>query len=228
MRCQIVGIVVVVALLGTVAGCMDSAVGSAAPQGPTRSPSVPPAASTARGYLAEPRSFTIMPSSMAQVTARRMYLDQAEETAMLPLVGGEVTVQARAGGMLALTAMTLELGDIKLSSTSVPPTGLTLMAVKLSLKSQADASAEWSADDDAANASARTDLLLDWSIEAQQGSVEPLATQRISNVPLDLAVVEASGGRLTLSLHGGRDGVFWQWSGLMELADLKLDLEAAN
>jgi hypothetical protein len=209
---------------------MDSAIGQGpATPGQTNSPPVvQPASNTTRGYLAQPRTFRIMPSSMAQVTARRAYLDELIETAMLPLQGGDVTVLAQPDGTLAITGMTLELGDITLSAATVPPDGLNLMGVKLSLKTTTAAAADWSSDDDTANATARTDFLLDWSVEATTGSIEPLATQRITGVPIELALVEGHDGKLSLSLHGARDGVFWQWSGLLELADLKLDLDAVN
>jgi hypothetical protein len=226
MRVQFTEIVGFVWLVGGIAGCTDSPV----PQGPVppgqTTPTPAPSDGSARGYLSEPRTFAITPSSSAQVTAHRTYLSEMEETATLPLLGGDVTVQARSDGMLAITAMTLDLGNISLSATTVPPDGLNLMGVTLSLKARADAVADWTADGTAASATGRTDLLLDWSLEAAAGAVEPLATQRIADVPLDISVVGGANGRLTLTVHATRDGVFWQWSGLLELSDLKLDLDA--
>jgi hypothetical protein len=231
MRIQAIEIIGFVSLVAVGGGCTESATGQGPqPPGQTNPPppvQVEPTADTTRAYLAKPRTFHVMPTSMAQVTAKRVYLDQLEETAMLPLVGGDVTVAAQTDGTLALMSMSLDLGNVTLSAASVPPDGLNLTDVRLSLKSAAAAAADWTADGQSANASGTTDFLLDWSIEAEAGSIEPLATQRITGVPLELAVVEDH-GRLSLSVHANRDGVFWQWSGLLELADLKLDLDAAN
>jgi hypothetical protein len=229
MRVQAFGIVGFVSLLGSGLGCSDPATAPGpVPPGQTNPPPAQTPAANARAALAKPCSFAIMPSSRAQVTAVRDYLGTLADTATLPLLGGEVTVAARADGTLAVTEMTLDLGNITLAPTTLPPDGLSLMGVKLSLRSEIDATADWRSDDDAANASVMTDLLLDWSVEAPGGSIQPLATQRISGVPLDLALVADATGRLTLSVHATRDGVFWTWSGLLELSDLQFDLDALD
>ncbi len=168
-------------------------------------PPPPPAVLTTKAFLAEPRTFSVGSSSTAQVTAS----DGASgDTATLALSGGTITLQADEDGNLAILAIDVSVGDIHLPVSATLPDGLDLMAVKLSLPAIADVAADWSGDASAMNAQAQTDLALDWDL------------------PFDLAVTPAAGGRPSVDFHASRDGVFWSFSTLFSLSDLKLDLEA--
>jgi len=148
------------------------------------------------------------------------------DTATLALTGGTITLQADSDGNLAILAIDVNVGDVHLPVSATLPDGLDLMAVKLSLPAIADVTADWSGDASAMNAQAKTDLALDWDLRSKSGTVVPLATQRITNVPFDLAVTPAAGGKPSVDFHATRDGVFWTFSTLFSLSDLKLDLEA--
>jgi hypothetical protein len=182
----------------------------------------PPAATT-RAYLAQPRTFNVAASSTVSVTAAG---GGSDNSASLALTGGTITLQANEDGMIAIVSLDVHVGDINLPVSASLPDGLDLMGVQLSLASEADVKADWSGDASAMNAQAQTDLFLDWELRAKQGQVVPLATQRITNVPFDLAVTPTKTGAPSLDFHANRDGVFFNWSDLLSLADLKLDLEA--
>jgi hypothetical protein len=200
-------------------GCADREV----PAPPVSiAPPPPPAVLTTKAFLAEPRTFSVGSSSTAQVTAS----DGASgDTATLALSGGTITLQADEDGNLAILAIDVSVGDVHLPVSATLPDGLDLMAVKLSLPAIADVAADWSGDASAMNAQAKTDLALDWDLRSKSGTVVPLATQRITNVPFDLAVTPAPGGKPSVDFHASRDGVFWTFSTLFSLSDLKLDLE---
>jgi hypothetical protein len=55
-----------------------------------------------------------------------------------------------------------------------------------------------------------------------------MATQHIRDVPFSLEVVTAKDGTLHAALHASREGIFFTWTGLFELADLTIDLEAVE
>src|SRR5262249_4698659 len=186
-------------------------------------PATPPAAVTTKAYLAEPRTFVVASSSSAQVTASGA---GSGDTATLALTGGTITLQADEDGNLAILALDVDVSDIQLPVSATLPDGLDLMGIKLSLPAVADVAADWSGDASAMNARATTDLSLDWELRSKSGTVVPLATQRITNVPFDLAVTPGAGGKLSVDFHAARDGVFWSFSTLLSLSDLKLDLEA--
>jgi hypothetical protein len=169
----------------------------------------------------------VAPSSTAEVTAQRPYVDGAEDTAVLTIHDGLVTVEAEDSGSLVVTQLELDLGQIHLTATQVPPNGLDLMDVKLTLRQAAGAQADWAADGDTASATGMSDLLLDWSLEGTGGVIVPLSTLRITNVPLDITVAEDRAGRLSLSLHAAHDGLFWDWP-LIKLSNLRVDLQAAD
>lgn len=209
--------------LGCFAACVESATG---PEMASPSPLTPSSLdpTTARAYLTRPYTFRVAHTSTAEVTAKRLYLAAAEETTTLPMVGGEVTVQAQPGGHLVLTAMRLDLGDIRLAPESVPPNGLELKAVSLRLRAQTSADIEW-ASDDTANASTETDLVLDWSLVGVAGTAVPLASQAITHVPFEITIDTRPGGALWLNVHAERGGIFWEWLGL-QLSDLRINLEA--
>ncbi len=218
------------AFLSGSVGCGDSAPGRpATPNGPTNPDPSTTAASGMRAELAVPHVFSIVvPASMAQVTARRDNPEVDEETTMLPLAGGGLTIAARPDGALALTAMTLDLGTVTLLPSSLPPSGPTLVGVKLSLRAQADAATDWRADGKVAKATVTADLLLDSSLEASSGAAVPLATQRIAGVPINLILAEDKDGRMALTANADKDGMFWQWSAQLELSDLTIALLAAD
>lgn len=186
-------------------------------------PPPPPAQLTTRAYLAEPRTFNVASSSTAHVTASGA---GSGDTAALPLTGGTITLQADEDGTLAILALDVDVGDIDLPVSATLPDGLDLMGVKLSLPAVADVTADWSGDASTMNAQAKTDLALDWELRSKSGTVVPLATQRITNVPFDLAVTPGASGKLSVDFHASRDGVFWSFSTLFSLSDLQLDLEA--
>ncbi len=185
----------------------------------------PPDSSSTRAQLQRPRTFAVQPGGTAAVTAHRAWGGDIVESASLPVLGGTLEVQALPDGRIEVVAMALQFGDIHLSSTSVPPDGLDLTQVSVSLDGLV-ADARWTGDASAA-ASARSELLLDWSLRAD-GSVLPMATQHIDDVPLTIEIAPAAGGGLTVALHATRSGVFWEWTGLLDLSDLRLDVQAAE
>lgn len=219
----ILAVVAVSALSGCILTDWDGHGGSQPPE----TTLAPPAPSTTRAYLGSPRKLRIMSGGHAGVTGRRTVGDDVEEKAELPIAGGELTMHARPDGQLVVDGLTLSLGDFHLSARSVPPDGLDLTGVTVSLRNEAPSDVRWTQDGSAAEATGDVRMLLDWSMRGIDGAILPLATQRIEAVPIDLNIITQRNGKLAVLMHADRDGVFWAWTGF-ELADLRLDVEAAE
>lgn len=182
---------------------------------------------TVRAALARPRTLAVRAGSVAEVTAHRLLGDDLVETATLAIHGGELTARALADGRLAVDSLRLVVGDVHLSPQTLPPSGLDLTEITVHARPVVVA-ARWPGGGGAGavTASAEIELLLDWSL-AKPGQLLPMATQHIA-VPLVVEISRAAGGKLAAALRGARDGVFFTWSGLLELGDLRLDVVAGE
>ena len=153
----------------------------------------------------------------------------------LPLTWGRTRVLATDKGGLRLDNLDVLLGDVSISAETLPPHGLELKNVRVSLAraerggaEQIPAAAiEWSTSGDAGFATLTVDLALDWSFVTSSGEVAALTTQRLDKVKLDVTVWSDPDGRLHAILTGRLDGIFWEWlSGRVQMRDLVIDLKS--
>lgn len=227
MRAITFGHVLVLSMSTLVGGCVIDSSDGTAPN-PDDMGLVPqPDDSTTRGHLSHVRKLTVQPGGIANITATRLWGEDYVVDAAIPFIGGEVSVQAQKDGRLTVVGAELRVGNVQLSKESVPPNGLLLTDVVLRLP-YVTSDAKWTADGSAALVETRTELTLDWSLESNPGEVHPMATQYIREVPVSLDVVAGKDGVLHLVLHATRDGIFFTWTGLFELSDLVLDIEAVE
>jgi hypothetical protein len=230
MRSIQTGTVVAGVISARLSGCVIDSGGGTPPVVPSPEPTglVPsPEDSSTRGLLARPRTLSVLPGGRAHLTATRLWGDDYVVESEIPFLGGEIAVQAQPDGRITVVAAELMVGDVHLSALSVPPAGLELTGVVIRLP-YITADAKWTEDGSGAAASARTELLLDWALLSRPGEIHPMATQHIRDVPFSLEVVTAKDGTLHAALHASREGIFFTWTGLFELADLTIDLEAVE
>jgi hypothetical protein len=232
MYVKTLGTIAILALGSLTTGCVldgfDDAGSPAPPPGPSFAPPQQGNPATIRGYLVTPRVFTVSEGGSAHLTARRLLGPDLEESDTLPILDGKLTVHVRPDGRLVVDALSLSLGDIQLSEQSVPPHGITLRDVKVGLQNEAPPECLWASDESSAAARGSVRLLLDWSLVGADGEIIPLAQQRIDGVPMELEIVRDAQGKLVAVLSAAREGVFLRWTGYMELADLRLELEATQ
>ncbi len=175
-----------------------------------------PAPTQTRDRLATPQSLALVPAACFLEVNRRA----------LPLTGGSIDVEASLTGQIQLDAADIRLGDVVVPATADVPEDLHFTDVRLSLPKPVSAKTEWSAAGDAGFTRVVTDVELHWSLVAEDGTVLPLAPQKIAKVPLVVDVFDASDGRLTAVVHGEIDGTFYQWVGILSMSDLTVDLRA--
>jgi hypothetical protein len=145
----------------------------------------------------------------------------------LPLLAGELEISA-VGGTIEIDALRIDLDDMIVLGEDPHLDGLGLRDVHVTLAEPVAAVVEWSLEGDAGFASLQVDLLLDWTLVTPSGATLELATQRLTAVDVELDVYAAADGRLVAALHGGKQGVVWEWAGLVELRDLSFDLRATR
>jgi hypothetical protein len=229
MRSTTVGQVLGFSLSALLGGCvlsMDSGTPPVEPDDRGGQGVVPdPGDTSTRGQLSRARTLTVQPGGQATLTATRLWGDDYVVDATVPFLGGEIAVQAQPDGRLTVVSAELQVGDVEMSPLSVPPDGLELTQVTLRVP-YVTADAKWTADGSAASAQVMTELVLDWSLVSGPGEIHPMATQHIRDVPLSLDVVADAGGRLHAVVSAQREGIFFTWTGLFELSDLELSVDA--
>lgn len=147
--------------------------------------------------------------------------------AMAPSVMTGAIVVRASDDRLLLEELVLELGDLDVvkrigSTTQV----LHLTGLRLRLGTRADAAAIWAAPTQVSGV-ATADLLLDWSLRANDGQVFPLATQRVADAVLDLQLAAREHGEVIAAVTSTSPGLLWEL-GDITVSDLSLSLVTAE
>jgi hypothetical protein len=143
----------------------------------------------------------------------------------LTLPIGDLSLRLRTGERAQLEQLDVPLGDVSVSADTLPPNGLQLRDLRLSLAQPVRAEVVH-AQPDALELKAMAPLELAWSLVLADGSLYPLGRVRTEPLALDLAVVRSADGiHTTLSAHC--PGTCWSLDGIANLRDGDLYLEAA-
>lgn len=182
-------------------------------------------ASDLEATLRAPRTFSVkLPESLVHAVA--VALREGTETAVdFEIVAGEIELMAHDGG-LGLTALAIDLADVTIPETVLPPSGLVLTDMRVDLEAPASAEAEWTTDGRRADATIPVDLVVEWAM-LRDGRSFPLADVRVAGLPISIGVTR-DGEQLDLSLAADRTGAFWSWAETFELRDLELQLAGAR
>ena len=147
--------------------------------------------------------------------------------AMAPSVTTGAVIARASDDRLLLEELVLELGDLDVvkrigSTTQV----LHLTGLRLRLGTRADADAIWT-EPTQVRGVATADLLLDWSLRANDGQVFPLATQRVPDAVLDLHLAVLEHGAVIASVTSTSSGLLWEL-GDITVSDLSLSFVTAE
>ena len=181
-------------------------------------------ASDLEDTLRAPRMFSVDPESIIHAVAVALRQD-SESAVDFEIVTGEIELMAR-DGALGITHIHVELADVTIPATVLPPNGLVLTDMSIDLGSAASAEAEWTTDGRRVDATIDVDLTVEWAM-LRDGESYPLADVRVIDLPIAVAVTR-DGDRLDLSLAADRSGPFWSWAETFELRDLQLELAGAR
>jgi len=130
----------------------------------------------------------------------------------------------RTGDRPALEQLSLPLGDIQVPSQVLPPTGLSLRDLRLSVEQPVAASVIHE-QHDALELTARAPLRLDWSLVLEDGTVYALGPARTTPVELDIQLSRQA-ERTIATVSARCQGTCWSLDGIASLSDGRVDLIA--
>lgn len=142
----------------------------------------------------------------------------------LAVLGGYFDLRATRDGWLVVQNLEVDISDAYLTPEMVPPSGLLLTAVKISLPTPLVLSPT----DQGSRIAvvARLDITAEWALALPSGRIHPLLPVDLESIPFSLEVERTRSGALKARLVAFQQGPFWNWSGF-QLADMTLDLSAA-
>ncbi|MBW2529241.1 MAG: hypothetical protein JRI23_34010 [Deltaproteobacteria bacterium] len=153
------------------------------------------------------------------------WIDDGEVVRELPVRTGFAYLATDDRGRLSLEQLDLELEDLVAGEGLIPPAGIHLTDLHVSLAREVATEAEW-ADHDA-SAEGSLDLSWEWSMQTEN-RVMPLGEQRIRDLPFDVHVAYAEADRLDLVLDVAREGIAWDLPGVIEVRNLEMHLEGVS
>lgn len=187
---------------------------------PAESARPPPAAApTPRGLRINPAS------SGVALTIGRTLPPLAEVEHSLAAIAGDVVFDATRYGIPVPAALTIEVADVELDAETLPPRGLHLTRLSVSLEHLELIEGQWNATGDRAHFEARATLTLDWSLDTGGASPTRLRPVPLRDVRIGGDVLVGPDGPEAAAVYGVLDGVFWQWGRMIEFADLGLSVQ---
>lgn len=185
---------------------------------------VPPApeATPTLARLAEGQDFELdAEASAVSFTARLAVRDGDGVAVSLDLLGGRFHARAAGRDAIVVDALAIDLADVVVTDERLPPGGVRLTGMTVSLVGPAVAAAEWTADDEQATAAGPADFALDWALVDATGRVLPLPSQRVPGIAMTFGI-DADAAHLAASA----DLLEWPAGGLIEVTALHLELSA--
>lgn len=195
------------------------------PDTPEAEPEPAPSLSEA---LRAPAAFAVMAdaeTTAVTLTAGHMP-SGASKVVEMPVLGGYIDVHATAGGLLVIDHLAVDLADLEVPAAFAPPDGMVLTGIRAHLAGPHGMEAVWSEDGDAAFAEVAVDIVVDWAIRTDNGEVVPLSPLSLADVAVRVAIARQPDGALEVHVSGLEGGAFWSWAGVLELADLSLEISA--
>ena len=143
------------------------------------------------------------------------------------VTGGRAVLRATPDGVVIVEDL-----DVRLADVTVPcanggrPVHLTDLALRLG--TQVDADGNWSADGMSVAGDGTGDLLLDWSWVLDDGTIYPLATEKLSRAPFSLHIAQDDAGQLTAAVWMKQDGDLRTIADQVTLSNLSMAVVAVR
>lgn len=124
-----------------------------------------------------------------------------------------------------LVELVMPLSDVDVPASALPPSGLKLRNLKLTLVEPAHLDVVH-AQADALEVRVTTPLRLDWSWQLDDGKIYPLGPAETRPLAFDIAVVHDGQGGAIATVNAQCDGACWSIDGVASLDDGTLYAEA--
>ena len=186
------------------------------------------AASALRANLVRRAFLDLGTDSRVGVTARSSTDGSPMPEVQPTVTGGRAVLRATDDGFVIVEDL-----DVKLADVTVPPCApggqpIHLTDLALRLGTQVDADGNWSADGMSVTGDGNGDLLLDWSWVLADGTIYPLATQKLSHAPFSLSVRQDDAGQLDAAVWMKQDGDLRTIADQVTLSDLSMAVVAVR
>ncbi len=167
--------------------------------------------------------------SLIQVEAGRAGAGQVGASSLheieLAVLGGYIDVRAIDDEVVAIRDLVIDIDDIEL------PAGLVSAEVEFTGVHARIAHPEtfeiaWETGGERAEAVVALDLVVEWGVSVDGGAMHPLAPVHIESLEVILELSRRDNGTIGAQLAGFREGVFYEWGGMVELRGLAMDLRA--
>jgi hypothetical protein len=188
-------------------GCSSASVSS-----PTPAPLTSPLAIAAQGAMAGSRVSVVASGGFAQMPSELV----------MPLE--DLKLRLDSGDHPRLLELEMPLGNIDVPASTLPPQGLKLRNLKLTLVEMSHVEV-LHAQEDALELQVTTPIQLDWSMVLDNGKLFPLGPARTQAVPVSIDIVR-SNGTMVATVNAQCAGTCWSIDGIGSLSDGALYGEA--
>jgi hypothetical protein len=142
----------------------------------------------------------------------------------IAIQGGQIELWATGDGLLVISDLEVDAADVTIGPEVVPPSGVQLTGLRGRLKTPV--AVVPTVRGDRISAIARLSLIAEWSMVGDAGA-HPLSPLELPDLPFSVEIERTDAG-WTARLVAFQDGQFWSFADLWQLADLTLDLYAAD
>jgi hypothetical protein len=150
---------------------------------------------------------------------------QAMKNVAPPVTGGRAVLRSTDDGFLVVEDLDVKLGDVDVPAQDFgKPIHLTDLVLRLG--TQIDVDGDWDPNGLAVDGEGTADLLLDWSWRLDDGSIYPLATQKLSKAQFEVSAHDDGTGRLTAAVWMVKPGELRKYADRVTLRDLSVAVMA--
>jgi len=142
----------------------------------------------------------------------------------LQIENGELLVSSDAPGALTVDGFQVSFKPLQIPPGVFGGKDAQLTHVRVDLKNQLRAPAQWVTDDEV-HLQANLDINLSWELTLD-GSPAPLGSPRLPLVPVEI-VLTGDGEHVNAELRAHAPGELWSWAGLVKLSELQLIVGAS-
>jgi hypothetical protein len=142
-----------------------------------------------------------------------------------PVTGGRAVLRSTEDGFLVVEDLDVKLADVDVPAQDFgKPIHLTDLVLRLG--TQIDVDGDWDANGLAVTGEGTADILLDWSWRLDDGSLYPLATQKLSGAQFDVTAHDDGAGHLGAAVWMVKPGELRNFADRVMLRDLSVSVVA--
>jgi hypothetical protein len=144
------------------------------------------------------------------------------------VTGGRAVLRSTEDGFLIVEDLDVKLADVTVPAGTFGDKPVKLTDLVLRLGTQIDIDGDWAPTGMSVSGEGTGDLLLDWSWILDDGTIYPLATQKLKSAPFQVQVREDAAGGLSAAVWMVQPGELRKFADRVTISDLSLAVVAAR